>query len=274
MMRHHHRGDLCEHPNPLPIPHPTVPLQDDPCWLGEPSCAEISVLTMDKSSESEVSGSPTLKRRGKRAAHEAALGPEREENTSQGSQEESSAKRQRLNPPENGSWKAKGNQSFPSFLKKLPEIVDSDRFQSIWWSDDGNTIVMEENLFRKEVLGTTGPLSAFNIGNMVTFTRWLHLHKFFITECDLPTSASRAQFPAAGAMPVSSELLCYYSPYFQRDYPHLQRKFKRSAGARRRVPAAFPAEPNGPSPAWQGPDSGAGGDGVGRRYNLRYRKYR
>ncbi|OXB53420.1 hypothetical protein ASZ78_001902 [Callipepla squamata] len=238
---------------------------------------------MDKSSDSTVSASPAPHRRGKRAAHEAALGPEREENTSQGTQEESSAKRQRLNPPENGSWKAKGNQSFPSFLKKLREIVDSDRFQSIWWSDDGNTIVMEENHFRKEVLGTTGPLSAFNISNMVTFIRWLHLHKFFITECDLPTSASRAQFPAAGAMPVSSEhltllcflqLLCYYSPYFQRDYPHLQRKFKRSAGARRRVPAAFPAEPSGPSPAWQGPDSGAGGDGVGHQHNLRYRKYR
>ncbi|OXB75944.1 UNVERIFIED_CONTAM: hypothetical protein H355_012912 [Colinus virginianus] len=270
-----------------------------------------------ETADSTVSASSAPHRRGKRAAHEAALGPEREENTSQGSQEESSAKRQRLNPPENGSWKAKGNQSFPSFLKKLREIVDSDRFQSIWWSDDGSTIVIEENLFRSEVLGRTGPLSAFNISNMRNFIQQLHLHKFFITEADLPTSASRAQFPAAGAMSVSSEFLCYYNPYFQRDYPLLQQKFKRSVGVRRRVPAAFPPEldvnedhlssspkrrpgpaasagseprsssqeaapvasaapanhaaspePNGPSPAWQGPDSGAGGDGVGRQHNL------
>ncbi|OXB50775.1 hypothetical protein ASZ78_011143 [Callipepla squamata] len=159
-----------------------------------------------ETADSTVSASPAPHRRGKRAAHEAALGPEREENTSQGSQEESSAKRQRLNPPENGSWKAKGNQSFPSFLKKLREIVDSDRFQSIWWSDDGSTIVIEENLFRSEVLGRTGPLRVFKISNMRDFIQQLRLNKFFITEWDLPTSASRAQFPAAGAMPVSSEV--------------------------------------------------------------------
>ncbi|OXB58083.1 hypothetical protein ASZ78_005026 [Callipepla squamata] len=239
---------------------------------------------MDKSSESKVSGSPTLKRRGKRAACGAALGQIREENTSQGSQDEPTAKTRRMNLPEKGSCNINGGVSSASFLQKLREIVDSDLFQSIWWNDDGNSIVIEENLFRKEVLGTTGPLSAFSIGNMVTFIRWLHLHKFFITEADLPTSASRAQFPAARAMPVSSEhltlllcilqLLCYYNPYFQRDYPHLPRKFKRSAGARRRVPAAFHPEPRGPSPAWQGPDSGAGGDGVGRQHNLRSRKYR
>ncbi|XP_065585847.1 heat shock transcription factor, Y-linked-like [Cyrtonyx montezumae] len=229
---------------------------------------------MDKSSELKVSASPTAERRGKRAARGAALGQIQGENTSQKSKKEPTAKTRRLNLPKNGSSNIRGSVSSASFLRKLREIVDSDRFQSIWWSDDGNIIVIEENLFRTEVLGTTGPLSAFDIGSMITFIRWLHLHKFFITEADLPTSASRARFPAAGAMPASGELLCYYNPYFQRDYPHMPRKFKRSAGVRRRAPAAFPAEPTGPSPAWQGPDSGAGGDGVGRQHNLCYRRYR
>ncbi|XP_065585889.1 heat shock transcription factor, Y-linked-like [Cyrtonyx montezumae] len=276
---------------------------------------QVSAETAD----STVSASRAPQRQGKRAAHKADLGREREENTSRGSQEESCVKRKRLNPLEKGPCKLRGSVSSASFLRKLWEIVDSDRFQSIWWSDDGNIIVIEENLFRTEVLGTTGPLSAFNIGSMITFIRWLHLHKFFITEADLPTLASRAKVSAAGAMPASGELLCYYSPYFQRDYPHLQRKFKRSTVIRRRVPAAFPPEldvkedhlssspkrqpgpaasagsepcgssqeaapaasaapaspePNGPPPPWLGPDSGAGGDGVGRQHNLCYRQYR
>ncbi|XP_065585874.1 heat shock transcription factor, Y-linked-like [Cyrtonyx montezumae] len=296
---------------------------------------QVSAETAD----STVSASRAPQRRGKRAAHKADLGREREENTSRGSQEESCARRKWLNPPEKGPCKLRGSVSSASFLRKLREIVDSDRFQSIWWSDDGNIIVIEENLFKSEVLGRKGLLRVFNIINMINFIQQLHLHKFFITECDLPASASRAKLSVAGAMPASGELLCYYSPYFQRDYPHLQWKFKRSIVIRRRVPAAFPPEldvkedhlssspkrqpgpaasagsepcgssqeaapaasaapafhaaspepngppppepngppppePNGPPPPWLGPDSGAGGDGVGRQHNLCYRQYR
>uniref|UniRef100_A0A8C0FWV2 HSF-type DNA-binding domain-containing protein n=1 Tax=Bubo bubo TaxID=30461 RepID=A0A8C0FWV2_BUBBB len=39
------------------------------------------------------------------------------------------------------------------FLQKLWKVVNSQRFQSIWWGDDGNCIVIAKKLFRTEVLG-------------------------------------------------------------------------------------------------------------------------
>lgn len=143
-------------------------------------------------------------RRGKRTARDAALGPTREEDTSQGSQEQSCAKRQRLDLSTKGSCKA--HDSACCFLTKLRKIVDSDCFQSIWWGDDENTIVIEETLFKTEVLGRTGPLHNLSIGCMKAFVRQLHLHGFFIVDSDLPTAASRAKCPAGAAASVCSEV--------------------------------------------------------------------
>ncbi|XP_048815930.1 heat shock transcription factor, Y-linked-like [Lagopus muta] len=220
---------------------------------------------------------------GKRTARDAALGPTREEDTSQGSQEQSCAKRQRLDLSTKGSCKA--HDSACCFLTKLRKIVDSDCFQSIWWGDDENTIVIEETLFKTEVLGRTGPLHNLSIGCMKAFVRQLHLHGFFIVDSDLPTAASRAKRPAGAAASVCSELLCYYNPSFKKEYPCLQKWFKRSAGVRRRASAAFPPEldfEEGPVSSLtnrrRGPaasagsepaasNSGAGGDRVGHQHN-------
>ncbi|XP_052529546.1 heat shock transcription factor, Y-linked-like [Tympanuchus pallidicinctus] len=154
-------------------------------------------------------------RRGKRTARDAALGPTREEDTSQGSQEQSCAKRQRLDLSTKGSCKA--HDSACCFLTKLRNIVDSDCFQSIWWGDDENTIVIEETLFKTEVLGRTGPLHNLSIGCMKAFVRQLHLHGFFIVDSDLPTAASRAKCPAGAAASVCIALLL--QPQFQERVP-------------------------------------------------------
>ncbi|XP_072191926.1 uncharacterized protein [Excalfactoria chinensis] len=273
--------------------------------------------------ESADSASAVPQRRAKRTARDAALGAAREANTSQGSQEESQAKRPRHRLSTKGSRKAHDSSSL--FLRKLRQIVDSNLFQSIQWGDDESCIVIEETCFKTEVLGRTGPLHALNIGCMKAFVHQLHLHGFFIVDSDLPTFASRAKFPAAGAASASSEvrspqpmghlsgqvglLLCYYNPSFKKEYPCLLRWSNQRAGMRRRASAAFPPEldledgplssppkrrrgpaasagtepagsnqdaapaaaaappspePNGPSPPGLGPDSGAGGDGVGR----------
>ncbi|XP_072191927.1 uncharacterized protein [Excalfactoria chinensis] len=270
--------------------------------------------------ESADSASAVPQRRAKRTARDAALGAAREANTSQGSQEESQAKRPRHRLSTKGSRKAHDSSSL--FLRKLRQIVDSNLFQSIQWGDDESCIVIEETCFKAEVLGRTGPLHALNIGCMKAFVHQLHLHGFFIVDSDLPTFASRAKFPAAGAASASIwkwwhltlllcilQLLCYYNPSFKKEYPCLLRWSKQRAGVRRRASAAFPPEldledgplssppkrrrgpaasagtepagsnqdaapaaaaappspePNGPSPPGLGPDSGAGGDGVGR----------
>ncbi|XP_031410797.1 heat shock transcription factor, Y-linked-like isoform X1 [Meleagris gallopavo] len=189
--------------------------------------------------DSAASASSVLQVHGKADAQDAALGSRKAENTSQGSLEEASSKRQPLNLSEKCSGKANDFSSF-SFLKKLWEIVESNHFQSIWWADDGNSIVIEETFFKREVLARRGCLQIFNISNMKTFIRQLHLHRFFIIEGDLPRSASRAKFQAdEAAVSTSSKFLYYYNPYFRRDYPHLLRRFKRSTGIKKRAPGAF-----------------------------------
>ncbi|XP_021260829.1 heat shock transcription factor, Y-linked-like [Numida meleagris] len=199
-----------------------------------------SVLDMD----SAVSASPVLQIRGKRVAQDAASGSTKAENASQGSREEPCTKRLRLNRSEKCSGKA--NDLSPcSFLKKLWEIVESNHFQSIWWADDGNSIVIEETFFKTEVLARTRPLQIFDIASMKTFIHQLHHHGFFIVEGDLPRSASHAKFLADEAeVSMFSEFLYYYNPYFKRDCPHLLRRFRRSAGIKKRVPSAFSLGPH------------------------------
>lgn len=162
----------------------------------------VSVLDID----SAASAFSVLQVHGKADAQDAALGSIKAENTSQRSCEEASSKRLPLNLSEKCSGKANDFASF-SFLKKLWEIVESKYFQSISWADDGNSIVIEETLFKREVLARRGCLQIFSIGSMKTFIRQLHLHGFFIMEGDLPRSASRAKFQAdEAAVSTSSKV--------------------------------------------------------------------
>lgn len=155
-----------------------------------------------------ASASSVPQARGKRVAHDAALGSMIAENTSQGSCEEPCTKRLRLNLYEKCSGKANDLSSF-SFLKKLWEIVESSHFQSIGWADDGNSIVIEETFFKREVLARRGRLQIFDIDSMKTFIRQLHLHGFFIIEGDLPRSAACAKFLAdEAAVSTFSKVRC------------------------------------------------------------------
>ncbi|KAM6371080.1 uncharacterized protein J5M81_013333 [Pluvialis apricaria] len=133
-----------------------------------------------------------------------------------------------------------------SFLYKLWEIVGSHRFQSIWWGDDGNCIVIAEKHFRKEVLGRSGPLKIFDTTSMRGFILQLNLHGFCKMEGDFFTSTSfrELQALAAAGSPLG-KLLFYYNPFFRRDYPNLLRMFTHSAGERKTAPAASPLGPTG-----------------------------
>lgn len=145
-----------------------------------------------------VAGSAARPVRCKRTARDAALGPIQEEKASPLSRGEPCAKRRHHDLFEKCSAKAKDLSSC-YFLKNLWKVTESNHFQSIWWGDGGDFIVIEEQLFRTEVLARTGSLKIFDIDNMKSFVRHLHHHGFYITEGDSPSSASRAGFPAEGA---------------------------------------------------------------------------
>ncbi|POI33644.1 hypothetical protein CIB84_002604 [Bambusicola thoracicus] len=136
--------------------------------------------------------------RRKRTARDAALGPTEEEKASPFSHGEPHAKKQHHDLSEKCSATPK-DLSPCSFLKKLWEVTESNHFQSILWGNDGDFIVIKESSFRTEVLTRRGPLKIFDIDSMKSFVHHLHHHGFYITEGDLPSSASRAEFLAEGA---------------------------------------------------------------------------
>ncbi|KAK4808829.1 hypothetical protein QYF61_001337 [Mycteria americana] len=170
----------------------------------------------------------------------AATGPLAEEKAFQGLPDESWVPIMRYHFWEEIS--ANTNQpSARSFLQKLWKIVSSHRFQSIWWGDDGNCVVIAEKLFRTEVLGRRGPLKIFETESMRGFVLQLNLHGFCKMEGDSLISASVEELQAiAAAGPALGKLLFYYNPFFKRDDPSLLRMVTPSAGERKTAPAPSP----------------------------------
>ncbi|NWS42799.1 HSFY1 protein, partial [Probosciger aterrimus] len=74
--------------------------------------------------------------------------------------------------------------SASSFLRRLWKTVGSHHFKSVWWADDGNCIVIEEKLFREEVLERSGPQKIFETKSMRGFILQLNLHSFCKMEGD------------------------------------------------------------------------------------------
>ncbi|NWH55719.1 HSFY1 protein, partial [Fregata magnificens] len=131
------------------------------------------------------------------ASWDAATGPLAEDSALQGLPDESWAPIMRLCFPE---ISANTNRSSARlFLKKLWKVVGSHRFQSVWWGDDGNCVVIAEKLFRKEVLGRRGPLKIFDTDSMRGFILQLNLHGFCKTEGDSLISASTEELQAVAA---------------------------------------------------------------------------
>ncbi|XP_064911375.1 heat shock transcription factor, Y-linked-like [Columba livia] len=137
------------------------------------------------------------------------------------------------NSKEESSGKA-NEFSSSFFLKKLWKIVGSDWFQSIWWGDAGNCVVMAEKVFKRAALGGRGLLQIFETSSTKTLIHQFNLHGFSKTEGDSPTPAS----------PDKIQLLFYYNACFKRDYPHLLQPCKQSADVNNTAPAALSLDPD------------------------------
>ncbi|XP_010143012.1 PREDICTED: heat shock transcription factor, Y-linked-like, partial [Buceros rhinoceros silvestris] len=73
------------------------------------------------------------------------------------------------------------------FLKKLWDIVESELFRSVWWSDNGRSVVIHEEMFEEEVLSRRCCMKIFH---MERFSRHLHRYGFTKEPQDLPRSGS------------------------------------------------------------------------------------
>ncbi|KFW78693.1 Heat shock transcription factor, Y-linked, partial [Manacus vitellinus] len=125
------------------------------------------------------------------------------------------------------------------FPQKLWEMLESDQFRSIWWSNGGKCVAINEELFKEEVLGRAGPQRVFNTQRIESIIRQLNSYGFTKMQQDDQRSASLPEFLAEEAsISAHSQILYYYSPCFNRAHPWLVERCRRRAALKRRAPGA------------------------------------
>nr|XP_051687269.1 heat shock transcription factor, Y-linked [Oryctolagus cuniculus] len=124
-----------------------------------------------------------------------------------------------------------------TFPVKLWKIVESDQFKSIWWDENGTSIVINEEYFKKEVLERKTPFKIFEADSMKSLVRQLNLYGFRKIRQDFQSSASLTDFlEEENNIPVFSKLLFYQNPNFKRGCPQLLVRMKRRVGIKHTSP--------------------------------------
>uniref|UniRef100_A0A8B9X0N7 HSF-type DNA-binding domain-containing protein n=1 Tax=Bos mutus grunniens TaxID=30521 RepID=A0A8B9X0N7_BOSMU len=109
-----------------------------------------------------------------------------------------------------------------TFPQKLWNIVESDQFESIWWEERGTCIVINEELFKKEVLERKAPFRIFETKTMKSLIRQLNLYGFSKKRQTFQRSASLPVFlEEENNISLLSKLQTYYNPNFKRGHPQL-----------------------------------------------------
>lgn len=138
---------------------------------------------------------PSAPMHDKTAACDFALRSMIEENAFQALSDGPWAKRPRLSLCEEAGLEDNDFLSL-TFPKKLWKIVESDQFKSLWWDDEGSCVVIDEELFKKEVLERKGPMRIFETDCMKSFIRQLNLYGFSKMRQNFQRSASLVEFLA------------------------------------------------------------------------------
>ncbi|XP_005873163.1 PREDICTED: heat shock transcription factor, Y-linked-like [Myotis brandtii] len=126
-----------------------------------------------------------------------------------------------------------------TFPRKLWKIVESDQFKSIWWDENGTSIVINEDLFKKEVLERKAPFRIFKTDSMKSLLRQLNLYGFSKMRQNFQRSASLADFLAEEKeVSVLNKLQLFHNPHFKRGCPQLLVRMKRRIGIKNASPAS------------------------------------
>ncbi|XP_008835453.1 heat shock transcription factor, Y-linked-like [Nannospalax galili] len=132
-----------------------------------------------------------------------------------------------------------------NFPRKLWKIVESDKFKSIWWDEDGTSIVINEELFKKEVLERKAAFRIFETESMKSLVRQLNLYGFSKMRQSFQRSASLVDFLAEEKeVSALSKLRFYRNPNFVRGCPHLLARMRRRVGIKNASPGAAPLAPD------------------------------
>ncbi|XP_058905983.1 heat shock transcription factor, X-linked member 3-like [Kogia breviceps] len=157
----------------------------------------------------------------------------RESSEKQGDQAESPDPGSHDNPPPQGPNNGVANKSILelSFPRKLWRMVEDSTITSVQWNDKGDMVVIEADLFQREVLHRSGKDRIFNTDSLKTFIRQLNLYgfsKICLTRCS----------------PGEKRLMIYRHSNFQRGKPllieNIQRKGNLGATAQPGTSATAP----------------------------------
>lgn len=110
----------------------------------------------------------------------------------------------------------KGNNDLAglSFPRKLWRVVENDAFQSVGWNDDGDAVVIEVDLFQREILSQTDPGRIFETDSLKSFIRQLRLYGFrWIRPHD--SEAQSLEVSGDKCWSLSSKIQCLVSDYPQ-----------------------------------------------------------
>ncbi|XP_019135918.1 heat shock transcription factor, Y-linked-like [Corvus cornix cornix] len=124
----------------------------------------------------------------------------------------------------------------PVLDMKLWKMLESDQFQSIWWSEGGKCVAINKDLFKVEVLGRGVHQRVFNTQHIRSVIRQLNLYGFTKVQRDIQRSASLPEFLSEeAAASAHSQILYYYNPSFNRAHPWLLGTCKRRAALKQRA---------------------------------------
>ncbi|XP_072813087.1 heat shock transcription factor, Y-linked-like [Vicugna pacos] len=127
-----------------------------------------------------------------------------------------------------------------TFPRKLWKMAGSDHFKSIWWDDNGTSIMIDEDVFKKEVLERKAPFRIFETGRKKSLLRQLNIYGFSKVGQNFQRSACLADFLAEEieVSDLSKEFSnCSYDmiqfchiPNFKRGFPQVLVRIKRRVG--------------------------------------------
>ncbi|XP_044619843.2 heat shock transcription factor, X-linked member 3-like [Equus asinus] len=109
-----------------------------------------------------------------------------------------------------------------SFPRKLWMVAEDDAFTSVRWNDEGDTVIIEEDLFQREILQRRGPGRIFETDSLKSFIRQLNLYGF---------SKIRPNDPSVHS-PGNKRMMMYRNSNFQRNKPLLIENIRRRGNLR------------------------------------------
>uniref|UniRef100_H0VWR6 HSF-type DNA-binding domain-containing protein n=1 Tax=Cavia porcellus TaxID=10141 RepID=H0VWR6_CAVPO len=116
-----------------------------------------------------------------------------------------------------------------SFPRKLWSVVENEAFKSVGWNEDGDAVVIQVNLFQREMLDQRDPQRIFEADDLKSFTDQLRLYGF-----------RQIRAPGSQAQPWGAErMMTYHNSNFQRGKPELLENIWRKGDLRN--PAWKPA---------------------------------